>query len=123
MKKRSRFYPVSGSTRPACRRSAWSARRPRMIAERRPGPGDRVVRVLATMSDLARRGRGPARCGAHPLGLAPTASTRPTGAGPRSTWARTSVAVCRSGTAWGRTSNSGQFAASVGTSPPAGGRT
>ena len=45
----------------------------------------------------------------------------PTGAGPRHTWTRMSAAECRSGPESGRTPSSGQCAASVMTSHPAGG--
>ena len=54
-------------------------------------------------------------------GIAPTASSRPTGAGPRRTWTRTSVAEYRCGPQSGRTPSRGQCAASAMISPPADG--
>src|SRR6266851_832341 len=62
---------------------------------------------------------GPNRCPSR--GTALTASTRPTGVGPRRTWTRMSAAECRSGRESGRTPSSGQCAACVMTSHPAGG--
>ena len=59
------------------------------------------------------------RCSSR--GTARTASTRPTGGGPRRTWTSMYAAECRSGPESGRTPSSGQCTACVMTSHPAGG--
>ncbi len=63
----------------------------------------------------------PARSRCSSRGTALTASSRPTGADPRPTWTRMSVAEYRSGLESGRRPRSGQYAACVTTSHPAGG--
>ena len=61
----------------------------------------------------------PSRCSSR--GTAPTASSRPTGAGPRPTWTSTCAARCRCGPGSARRLSSGRCAASGTTSPRAGG--
>src|SRR6185437_12445716 len=122
---------ITGRTRlPACARcgawlAAWWCSRATPVT----GPGVAGSGLLVTTSPRsllpasaslpswpARWEPGLSRCSFR--GTALTDFSRPTGAGPRRTWTRTSVVEYRCGPASGRTPSRGQCAASVTTSHP-----
>ena len=74
-----------------------------------------------SLTEQARARSEPAWSRCSSRGTALTASSRPTGAGPRHTWTIAFVAECRCGPESGRMPSSGQFGASVMTLSQAGG--
>jgi SAM-dependent methyltransferase len=84
-----------------------------------PEAADLLVGRPSLIERPARSGPGWSRCSFR--GTAPTASSRPTGAGPRHTWTIMYVAEYRCGPESGRRPSSGRCAASVMTLSQAGG--